>query len=101
MNRALTLRFIIARSARALSALAVLVALLIDGAAHAQEYVKVDNVPREQLPAPQFVGAAYGFIMIAILVYVFIVARRLAKTRGDIAELRARVERAAGPGGQR
>lgn len=82
--------------ARVLTGLAALATLVMGGVAHAQEYVKVDNVPREQLPAPQFVGAAYGFIMAAILVYVFVVARRLAKTRGDIAELRGRVERATG-----
>ena len=87
--------------ARALPVLAVLAATLLGGAAHAQEYVKVENVPREQLPAPQFVGAAYGFIMIALLVYVFSVARRLARTRGEIAELRAQVERLAGPGERR
>jgi len=74
---------------------------LMGGVARAQEYVKVENVPREQLPAPQFVAAAYGFIMAAILVYVFVVARRLARTRGDIAELRTRVERATGQGDHR
>lgn len=101
MNKARTVRFIGARLARVLPVLAVLAATLLRGAAHAQEYVKVDNVPREQLPAPQFVGAAYGFIMIALLVYVFSVARRLARTRGEIAELRAQVERLAGPGERR
>jgi len=101
MNRASRLRSILARSLRAVPALAALASLLGAGAARAQEYVKVENVPREQLPAPQFVGAAYGFIMIAILVYVFSVARRLARTRGEIAELRARVERAAGSGDRR
>jgi len=81
--------------------LAALAVLLMGGIAQAQEYVKVENVPREQLPAPQFVGAAYGFIMVAMLVYVFVVARRLAKTRGDIAELRGRLERLAGPAERR
>jgi len=101
MNMIRTIRFVIARFARVLPGLAVLGALLMGGAAQAQEYVKVDNVPREQLPAPQFVGAAYGFIMIAMLTYVFIVARRLAKTRADIAELRGQVERLAGPADRR
>jgi|GEM_PF-1280159 len=101
MNMIRSIRFVIAPFARALPALAVLGAMLMSGAAQAQEYVKIDNVPREQLPAPQFVGAAYGFIMIAILTYVFIVARRLARTRADIAELRGQVERLAGPGERR
>ena len=98
MKRSATVRFIVGRLARVLPALAT---LLVGAAAHAQEYVKVDNVPREQLPAPQFVGAAYGFIMAAILGYVFIVARRLSKTRADIADLRAQVERATGPADRR
>lgn len=85
-------------AARLLPALAM---LAMGGVAQAQEYVKVENVPREQLPAPQFVGAAYGFIMAALLVYVFVVARRLAKTRGDIAELKGRIERLAGPADRR
>jgi hypothetical protein len=101
MNKARTVRFIGARLARALPVLALLTAMLTAGAARAQEYVKIDNVPREQLPAPQFVGAAYGFIMIALLVYVFSVARRLARTRGEIAELRTQVERLAGSGERR
>jgi len=87
--------------ARALLAITTLAALLASGAAYAQEYVKVENATREQLPAPQFVGAAYGFIWVAIMVYVFVVARRLAKTRGDIAELRRRVESASGAGPRR
>ena len=82
--------------ARALPAIAALAVLLGSGAAYAQEYVKVENATREQLPAPQFVGAAYGFIWVAILVYVIVVARRLAKTRGDIDELRRRVDSATG-----
>jgi hypothetical protein len=101
MNKPGKTRFIMAHWTRALPVLALLGAVLTAGAARAQEYVKVENVPREQLPAPQFVGAAYGFIMIAILVYVFVVARRLARTRGDIAELRTRLERATAPGERR
>jgi len=101
MNKPGRPRFIVARWTRALPLLALLGALLSAGAARAQEYVKVENVPREQLPAPQFVAAAYGFIMIAILVYVFVVARRLARTRGDIAELRTQLERATAPGERR
>jgi len=101
MSMTRTVRFFIAQLARALPVVAALAAMLAGGPARAQEYVKVENVPREQLPAPQFVGAAYGFIMIALLVYVIVVARRLARTRGDIAELRTRVERLAGPGDRR
>jgi hypothetical protein len=88
MNIRVALRAFLAAAVLALSA----------GAAQAQEYVKVDNAVREQLPAPQFVAAAYGFIWVAILTYVIIVARGLAKTRGDLEELKRRVERADGKG---
>jgi CcmD family protein len=85
----------------ALPPLLAVAALLPGSAALAQEYVKVENATREHLPAPQFVAGAYGFIWVAILVYVFVVARRLARTRQEIAELRSRVERAAGPAERR
>ena len=74
---------------------------LMGGVARAQEFVKVENVPREQLPAPQFVAAAYGFIMAAILVYVVVVARRLAKTHKNNTKQHTRVERATGQGDRR
>ena len=64
--------------------------------AFAQEYVKVEDAARENLPAPQFVGAAYGFIWVALMGYVFIVARGLGRARTEIEELRRRVERATG-----
>ena len=86
------------RAARATtaSALACAPLLLAPATARAQELVKVENAVREQLPAPQFVAAAYGFIWLAILTYVVVVARGLARTRRDIDELRRRVERASG-----
>ncbi|HEX2660955.1 MAG TPA: CcmD family protein [Polyangia bacterium] len=60
----------------------------------AQEFVKVDDAAREHLPAPQFVAAAYGFIWVALLGYVFFVARGLSRTQADIDEVRRRVDRA-------
>ena len=64
----------------------------------AQEFVKVENAAREQLPAPQFVGAAYGFIWLALLGYVVLVARGLGRTRTEIDELKRRVDRLNGDG---
>jgi CcmD family protein len=66
--------------------------------AAAQEFVKVENAAREQLPAPQFVAAAYGFIWVAILTYVVMVARGLARTRTEIEDLKRRVDRIGGGG---
>ena len=65
----------------------------------AQQFEPVENAAREQLPAPQFVGAAYAFIWLAILGYVAFVARNLAKTRTEIEELKRRVERSTGGSG--
>ena len=65
------------------------------GSAHAQDFVKVDDAAREQLPATPFIGVAYGFIWLAILLYVLSVARRLGRVQGEIQDLRRRLDRAA------
>lgn len=64
--------------------------------AWAQEFAKVEDGAREQLPATPFIGAAYGFIWVAVLVYVFFVARRLGRVQGEIQDLRARLDRGGG-----
>jgi len=78
------------------TAMLVAGALAISPAAFAQEFVKVDDAARENLPAPQFVAAAYGFIWVALLAYVFIVARGLSRTQTELGEMRRRVDRATG-----
>ena len=42
---------------------------------------------REELPAGRFVAAAYGFIWIAVLVYVVSIARGLGRVREGSGEL--------------
>jgi CcmD family protein len=74
-------------------AASVLGVALAAAPAAAQEFVKVDNATREQLPAPQFVGAAYAFIWLAFLGYVVLVARSLGRTRKEIDDLKHRVDR--------
>jgi CcmD family protein len=77
----------------------VLVAALVGAApARAQDFVKVADDAREQLPATPFVGVAYGFIWVAILVYVFGVARRLGRVQGELEDLRRRLDRGPGDG---
>jgi CcmD family protein len=78
---------------------AILVSAATTASALAQEFEKVENAAREQLPAPKFVGAAYAFIWLAILGYVVFVARNLAKTRTEIEDLKRRIERAGGAPG--
>ena len=59
----------------------------------AQEFVKVEDGAREQLPATPFVGAAYGFIWLALLLYLLVLARGLGRVQNDLRELRRRLER--------
>jgi CcmD family protein len=74
----------------ALAALAGLV--LLPATALAQVYEKVDTAQRQEIPAGKFVSAAYGFIWIAVLLYVVFVARGLARTNREIAELKRKLD---------
>ncbi len=60
-----------------------------------QEFQKVEGAPRQEIPAGQFVSAAYGFIWIAVLLYVVSVARGLTAVRKDLANLRSKIDRAS------
>jgi CcmD family protein len=84
-----------------LLALAWLAPALIPGAALAQEFQKVEGPLRPDLPAGPFVGAAYGFIWIAILLYVLYVARGLSRVRKQLDELRRELQRTTGGAGPR
>ena len=66
---------------------------LVPAQALAQKFEKVEGPLREQIPAIPFVAAAYGIIWLAVLFYVFIVARGLARVDGEIAELKRKVDR--------
>ena len=78
------------RLLRSVAWAAVLVTLWA-GRAAAQEFQKVEGALRPELPAGPFVGTAYGFIWIAVLLYVLSVARGLARVRRDVEELRRQV----------
>jgi CcmD family protein len=67
----------------------------------AQEFQKVSGPLREELPATPFVAAAYGFIWIALLAYVVLLARGLGRVRKDLAELNAKINEQADRGGPR
>ena len=74
---------------------------LVPALAVAQEFQKVTGPLREELPATPFVAAAYGFIWIALLAYVVLLARGLGRVRKDLAELRAKIVEQADRGGPR
>ena len=79
--------------------LLTLIALLALGSAPAlaQEFEKVTDPLRQEIPAVPFVAAAYGIIWLAILFYVFVIARGLARVNGEIADLKRRVDRVNSP----
>ena len=77
---------------RSVACAAVLITLWA-GTAAAQEFQKVEGALRPELPAGPFVGTAYGFIWIAVLLYVLSVARGLARVRRDVEELRRQVRK--------
>ena len=54
------------------------------GAALAQQFEKVENIPKQEIPAGRFVGIAYGIIWLAMLTYVlFVAAGPQAREPGD------------------
>ena len=56
-----------------------------------KEFVPVDEVPAgEQIPAINMVAAAYGFVWLAVLGYVWSIARRLKQVEVELADLESR-----------
>jgi CcmD family protein len=92
----LTLEPKLSTFSRALAALVAAAAVMLAPAlSFAQEFVKVEGKAGEDIPAGPFVGIAYGFIWIAILAYVVFVARGVARVRGEVDELRRKLDAAA------
>jgi CcmD family protein len=51
----------------------------------------VDEVPPgEQIPAINMVAAAYGFVWVAVLGYVWSIASRLKQVEAELTELESR-----------
>ena len=56
-----------------------------------KEFVPVDEVPPgEQIPAITLVASAYGFVWVAVLGYVWSIARRLKTVEAELAALESR-----------
>ena len=72
-------------------ALAAAALMFHPGLALAQEFQKVEGAARQEVPAVPFVGLAYGFIWIAILAYVFSIARGLSRVDKELAELQRKL----------
>jgi CcmD family protein len=62
----------------------------------AGEFVPVQSLPQqEQLPAAPLLVAAYAFVWMALLVYVWTIWRRLMKVEREVRELSSRVSEGA------
>ncbi len=60
------------------------------------EFVPVNELPRaEQMPAAPLVIAAYAFVWVAVLVYLFSIWRRLGKVEADMHALERRTSERA------
>ena len=79
-----------------------LIALLPGAMVHAQqpppssavqaEFVPVSALPQaEQLPAAPLLIAAYAFVWVALMVYVWSLWRRMTRLERDLADLQRRV----------
>jgi len=79
-------------------ALFVAVFLMTASAAHAaqpqpsvDEFLPMEEVPaEEQIPAINLVAAAYGFVWVVVVGYVWSLGRRLQKAEAEIADLERR-----------
>ncbi|HEY0706139.1 MAG TPA: hypothetical protein VGG33_05045 [Polyangia bacterium] len=91
------IRRVVGRGAQAVAViaagvLAALAPLLISARAFADEYEPVTGTTARAATDPNpFVIGAYGFIWVAVVIYVVGVARGLAKAKAEIAELQQRV----------
>lgn len=55
------------------------------------DFVPVDQAPAgEQIPAMPLLGAAYGFIWVGLLGYVWSLGRRLQQVEAELGELESR-----------
>jgi CcmD family protein len=56
------------------------------------EFVPIDELPpTEQLPAAPLLVAAYAFVWLAVLAYLWLMWRRLGKVEREMAALSAKV----------
>jgi CcmD family protein len=64
------------------------------GQAQQQGFQSISDIPdaaRETLPASPLVYVAYGFVWVALTVYVFLLWRKLAKVERELADVTTRL----------
>jgi CcmD family protein len=58
----------------------------------ADQYEPLNEASRQRMDPNPYILAAYGFMWVAVLVYVVMVARGLGRARNEIETLRRRVD---------
>ena len=60
------------------------------------EFIPIDQLPpQDQLPAAPLLIGAYAFVLVALFLYVFSVARRLATVQREVERLEGDMKRGA------
>jgi CcmD family protein len=54
--------------------------------------VRPEDMAKEQLPAAPLVFAAYAFVWLAVVTYVFVLWRKMARVERDLAEVHTRLQ---------
>jgi CcmD family protein len=76
--------------------LALAAAVLLAPLTALAQYEPVNEAARVKTDPNPYILAAYGFMWVAVLVYVVMVARGLNRARGEIETLRRRVDASGG-----
>jgi CcmD family protein len=79
-----------------LSALLTLIAAMLTPLLALAQYEPVDETTRKVTDPNPYILAAYGFMWVAVLVYVVLLARGLTRARGEIESLRRRLDSGGG-----
>lgn len=75
-----------------IQAAAVIACLGLPSLVWAQGYEKVADRDPTTIAANPFIAGAYGFIWVALLVYVVVVARGLQKAANEVKDLRRKLD---------
>jgi CcmD family protein len=78
-------------SAWARAVMTIVAVALTTSTAVAEDYVPVPDKDPMTIAANPFVAGAYGFIWLAVLLYVVHVARGLGRARSELDELRRKL----------
>jgi CcmD family protein len=57
-----------------------------------KEFVPADTVAKQELPSGPLVYGAYAFVWAAVLVYVFLLWRRVVRVDRELGDLRSKLD---------